>query len=235
MGQIMVRNGWFDKMGNFTITGFPERMKVSKVFSDEANKFTEENKWLNKRERLRDTLLRYTCWEIVLNFGFRTLEDGTRECYHFSEYFHGNPPIVSQLMLLIFKVHARWVVWSTGHHVFLSGTNDNDEEVEGQSRANMPLFLLRNYTLSDLGHDDRYDNDISIKKQPLFLITGGGGSDEEYGKDATNHQIEEDKITFQQKGIRIQISKDIAADNHVMKEILTGSNTRGAKTGRPSS
>jgi len=85
VGQIMMRNGRFDETGNFTTTGFPGQMKVSMVFSDEANEVTEETDWFNKRERFRDTLFGYTCWEMVLNFGFRTLEDGTRECYHFGE------------------------------------------------------------------------------------------------------------------------------------------------------
>lgn len=84
---------------------------------------------------------------MVLNFGFQTLEDGSRECYHAGEYFHGNVPILSQAMLLIFKVHARWVVWSTEHHVnhyaFSAGSTDEEEEMEEQSRANMPLFLLK--------------------------------------------------------------------------------------------
>ena len=83
---------------------------------------------------------------MVLNFGFQTLEDGTRECYHAGEYFHGNVPILSQVMLLIFKVHARWVVWSTEHHVnhyAFSASTDEEEEMEEQSRANMPRFLLK--------------------------------------------------------------------------------------------
>ena len=61
----------------------------------------------------------------------------------------------------------------------------------GQSRANIPLFLLRNYTLSD----------VSIQKHPSFLITGGGGSDEEKDYE-TNCCIEEDKLASQQKGIQ---------------------------------
>ena len=45
--------------------------------------------------------------------------------------------------------------------------------MEEQSCANMSLFLLRNYALSDLmamaiGHD----NNVSIEEQSLFLITG---------------------------------------------------------------
>jgi len=235
VGQIMMRNGRFDETGNFTTTGFPGQMKVSMVFSDEANEVTEETNWFNKRERFRDTLFGYTCWEMVLNFGFRTLEDGTRECYHFGEYFHGNLPIISQIMLLVFKVHARWVAWSTEHHInhyaFSSGIDDDEEEeMEEQSRANMPLFLLRNYALSDLtAMVFGYDNDVSIEKQPSFLITGGGGSNEEHGEDAPNRDIEEDKLPFQQKAIQIQISEDIAADKRVMKEILAGNNTRGAE------
>lgn len=225
VGQIMMRNARFDDTGNVITTGFPGQMKVSMVFSDEENESTGETDWFNKRERFRNTLFGYTCWDMVLNFGFRTLEDGTRECYHFGEYFHGNMPILSQVMLLVFKVHARWVVWSTEHHVnhFAFSINadceDEDEEeklekYEHDSRANMPFFLLRNYAWSDLMAmiTGKYNNE----KQPSFLITEGSSHEDDEDED------EDNKLPFQRKDVQIQISKDIMEDKRVMKELLAG-------------
>ena len=80
-----MRYAHFDETGNVITAGFPGQMKVSMVFSDETNDETGATDWFNKRERFRNTLFGYTCWDMVLNFGFRTLEDGTRECYHFGE------------------------------------------------------------------------------------------------------------------------------------------------------
>jgi hypothetical protein len=150
---------------------------------------------------------------MVLNFGFQTLEDGSRECYHAGEYFHGNVPILSQVMLLIFKVHARWVVWSTEHHVnhyaFSAGSTDEEEEMEEQSRANMPLFLLKNYAWSDLmamlfGYKE---GDLSREKQPSFLVID----------DSSEHAT----LPFQKKAVQIRISEDIEADRQAMKSLLS--------------
>lgn len=228
VGKIMMRNGRFDEEGNVITTGIPGQMKVSMVFSDEMNDSTGETDWFNKRERFRNTLFGYTCWDMVSNFGFRTLEDGSRECYHFGEYFHGNLPVVSQIVLLVFKIHARWVAWATEHHInryaFTSGMDDEEEEMEEQSRANMPLFLLKHYALSDLmamvfGYD--HDDD-SKEKQPSFLVTGRVDSDE-------GEEEDKSKLPFQQKDIQIQISKDILDDKRVMKELLERNNTRGSE------
>jgi len=228
VGKIMMRNGRFDDEGNVITTGIPGQMKVSMVFSDEMNDNTGETDWFNKRERFRNSLFGYTCWDMVSNFGFRTLEDGTRECYHFGEYFHGNLPVVSQIVLLVFKIHARWVAWATEHHInryaFTSGMDDEEEEMEEQSRANMPLFLLKNYAPSDLmamvfGYDHEDD---SKEKQPSFLVTGRGESEE-------GEEEDKNKLPFQQKDIRIQISKDILDDKRVMKELLARDNTRGSE------
>jgi len=168
---------------------------------------------VNKRERFKNTLFGYTLWDMVINFGFQTKDDGSRECYHAGEYFHGNVPILSQVMLLIFKVHSRWVVWSTEHHVnhyaFSSGTTDEEEEMEEESRSNMPLFLLKNYAWSDLtamlfGYKE---GDLSrAEKQPSFLLLGGKDS-------------EKDELPFQKKAIQIRISEDIEADKQAMKAL----------------
>jgi hypothetical protein len=86
VGQIMMRNGEFDEEGNVHSPGFPGSLKVSMVFSEDVNNETGKTDWFNKRERFRDSLFGYTCWDMVSNFGFRTLDDGTVECYHYGEF-----------------------------------------------------------------------------------------------------------------------------------------------------
>lgn len=234
VGQIMMRAGTFDDTGNFITTGFPGTLKANMVFSDEANDDTGQTDWFNKRERFRDTLFGYTCWDMVINFGFRTLEDGSRECYHFGEYFHGNLPVISQIALLVFKVHARIVIWSTEHHINHYAFAPDDEEAEEnevESRANMPLFLLRKFIWSDLkamvfGHDKSGADETD--KQPSFLLTGSGGSSDIDDEDDDDDIKEEKKLPFQQKAIQIQISEDIASDKRVMKNLLARHQTQGA-------
>jgi len=239
VGQIMMRNGRFDDTGNFVTTGFPGQLKANMVFSDEVNEDTGMTDWFNKRERFRDTLFGYTCWDMVINFGFRTLEDGTRECYHYGEYFHGNLPIVSQIALLVFKVHAQMVVWSTEHHIIhyaFAPDDEEAEEMEEQSRANMPLFLLRKFVWSDLkamvfGYDENDTSADEKHRQPSFLVISDGSSLEtvsEEDDDDDGDDNEENKLPFQQKAIQIQISEDIASDKRVMKNLLARNNTQGA-------
>ena len=81
VGQIMMRNVQFDDTGSIMTTGFLDQMHVDMVFSDETNITTGQADWFNKRERFRNTFMGFTCWDMVLNFGFRTKEDGSRECY----------------------------------------------------------------------------------------------------------------------------------------------------------
>lgn len=221
VGEIMMRMGRFDDTGNVLTQGFPGTMKVSMVFSDDENEETGQTDWFNKRERFQNTLFGYTMWDMVLNFGFRTLEDGTKECYHFGEYFHGNMPVVSQVMLLVFKVHSRWVVWSTEHHInhfAFVGDMDIDEEeeekyeaMEHDSRANMPFFLLKHYAFGDLMSmlTGKYD-----KEKSSTLLAA------EEDKEEGWEEEEENKLPFQTKAGQIQISEDIAEDKKVMKDIL---------------
>jgi len=251
VGQIMMRNAQFDDTGSITTTGFPGQMHVDMVFSDETNDATGQTDWFNKRERFRNTLLGFTLWDMVLNFGFRTKEDGTRECYHAGEYFHGNAPLLSQLMLLVFKVHARWVVWSVEHHVnHYAFSSDDDEanarrdvnqfirvpsgeEMEHESRANMPLFLLRHYAWKDLyAMLFGYQKDGDVRDNPSFLVTDRAESDADADDDEDEDEDdnkEEDKLPFQTKAGQLQISEDIAADKKVMKELLRHHNTQNAQ------
>jgi len=162
-----------------------------------------------------------------------TLVSEKKENEEWGEYFHGNLPIVSQIMLLAFKVHARWVAWATEHHInhyaFVSNDNEEEEEMEEQSRANMPLFLLKNYAWSDLmAMLFGYKDDVSIEKQPSFLITGR--SDERDDEDVDHRDKEEEKkLPFQQEAVQIQIREDIETDKRVMKELLAHHNTKGSE------
>ena len=150
-------------------------------------------------------------------------------------------------MLLIFKVHARWVAWATEHHInhyafTVSAADEEDDEdiesneqewMEETSRANMPLFLIKNYAWSDLmAMLFGYRGDVSIEKQPSFLVTGSGSEEDDEDKNKGGDHIgitQKDKLPFQQEAIQKQISEDIASDKQVMKEILARHETRSAE------
>ena len=83
IGQLMMRNGYFDEEGNVITTGIPGTLRVSMVFSDDTNEVTGETEWFNKRERFRNICWGWTTWDMVINFGFRTRDDGSIEVYHF--------------------------------------------------------------------------------------------------------------------------------------------------------
>ena len=115
--QITMRYTHFDDTGSITMVGFLCQMHMDMLFLDATNGPTGQMDCFNNLERFCNTLMGFTCWDMVLNFGFQTKEDGYRECYLAREYFGGNLPLLSQAMLLMFKVHAQWVVWSVAHHI----------------------------------------------------------------------------------------------------------------------
>jgi hypothetical protein len=135
------------------------------------------------------------------------------------EYFHGNLPIVSQVMKLVFLVHARWVAWSTEHHInhyAFTANSSEEEEMEEESRKNMPLFLLKHYAWSDLtamvfGIKD----DANQKKSPSFLVRRGSQT-----------HSEEDKLPIQRKEVKLQISQDIVYDRESAKQMLARSDSQ---------
>ena len=152
VGTLMMRGGQFDDEGTVNTTGFPGDLQVSMVFSDEDDD-DGTTKWFNKRERFRDVLFGYTCWDMVANFGFEKLPDGRVMVYHHGEYFKSRFPPFSLLVRLVFGVHARWVAWATEHHLnhyAFENDTEADEELEEESRTDMPLFLLKNYAWTDL-------------------------------------------------------------------------------------
>jgi len=215
---MMMRNGVFDEEGNVYTTGLPGTLKVSMVFSDEANEESGQTDWFNKRERFRDLCYGWTCWDMVINFGFRTLEDGSIEVYHFGEYFHGNLPVVSQLALLVFKTHARWLAWATEHHInhfAFTAKTEEEEEMEEESRKNMPFFLLKHYAWTDLmamlfGAKENLEDDKSsfLVRRPTFV---------------------DDKLPIQREATKIQISEDIAFDRMTTRGMLARGNTSSAE------
>mmetsp|Transcript_33193 Transcript_33193/g.61105 ORF Transcript_33193/g.61105 Transcript_33193/m.61105 type:complete len:195 (-) Transcript_33193:180-764(-) len=105
--------------------------------------------------------------------------------------------------------------------------------MEEQSRANMPLFLLRKFFWSDLkamvfGYDENDTSADDKHRQPSFLITSDSSSAETVSEEDDDDDNEENKLPFQQKAIQIQISEDIASDKRVMKNLLARNNTQGA-------
>lgn len=171
MGTLMMRGGTFDDEGVVHTTGLPGEMQVSMVFSDSEEDQDERGddaedgekagpplsdptgRWFNKRERFKDVFLGFTCWDMVTNFGFETLPDGRTMIFHHGEYFKGNIPPISLIVRLVFSVHARWVAWATEHHInhyAFKNETEFDEMLEEESRADMPLFLLKNYAWKDL-------------------------------------------------------------------------------------
>lgn len=229
VGQIMMRRGYFDEDGNIITQGIPGTLKVSMVFSSEEDNETGETEWFNKRERFRDLCFGYTCWDMVLNFGFRTTENGEIECYHTGEYFHGNVPLVSQIMKLVFKIHARWLAWSAEHHInhfAFTATTEEEEMLEEESRRNMPLFLLKHYAFSDLwamifGVKEMDDDKSSFLIRRKETDTGDGIAREGLGE-----KVEEQTLPVRQDAAKIQIKLDIASDRRAVKEMLARNETR---------
>jgi len=146
MGKIMLRGAEFDDEGNVTAQGMPGTLRIKMVFSDGVNEETGQTDWFNKRERFKNTLFGFTVWDLIINYGFRTLPDGRVECYHHGEYFHGYLPPVSSIMRLVFAIQSRIVFMSTEFHINkLAFTSDTDEEehLEHLSRSDMPIYLLK--------------------------------------------------------------------------------------------
>eukprot|EP00977_Amphora_coffeiformis_P004315 scaffold906_cov151-Amphora_coffeaeformis.AAC.5 len=224
VGNLMMRNGSFDDEGNVHTQGFPGTLKVSMVFSSDENEETGETEWFNKRERFRNIFMGWTAWDMVINFGFRTRDDGTVEVYHHGEYFHGNMPIVSQIMKLAFQVHARWLAWSTEHHVnhYAFPDTEEGEQLEEESRQNMPMFLLKHYAWTDLmamlsGRES---------KTPSFLIKTSNKT--------TDQDDDDEYLPVHDELTKLRIGHDIAVDRMTTHGMLARQKTEtdgGMNTG----
>lgn len=144
VGTLMMRGGEFDDEGTVHTTGFPGEMLVSMVFSEDEND-NGQTDWFNKRERFKDLFMGYKAWDMVSNFGFRTLPSGRLEVYHSGEYFDSNIPIFGGIVYYVFKVHSYWLAFATAYHLkyhaFRADT-DEEEELEERSRADLPLHLV---------------------------------------------------------------------------------------------
>jgi len=177
MGTLMMRGSYFDDEGTVHTQGLPfGEMLVSMVFSDseEDGDGTEAGQWFNKRERFKNECFggKFTMWDMVTNFGFETLPDKRIMVYHHGEYFYGNLPPISLVVSLIFRMHAKFVIKSTEHHLrYYAFHNDTeiDEKMEHESREGMPIFWLKNYNwfkvLGYLLFDRELDMPNHLKKK----------------------------------------------------------------------
>ena len=146
VGTLMMRGGTFDDEGNVHTTGIPGDMEVSMVFSDEDDE-DGRTVWFNKRERFKDTFMGLKCWDMVSNFGFRTLPNKQLEVYHQGEYFVSNFPPISGVVYLVFKCHSIWLAFATSHHLkhhaFTSETDDEEEVRTYEDEAKSLQYLIQ--------------------------------------------------------------------------------------------
>ena len=70
--QIMMHSVKFNNPGSIMTSSFLDQMHVDMVFSDETNITTDQADWFSKRKYFCNTFVGFTCWDMVLNFGFRT-------------------------------------------------------------------------------------------------------------------------------------------------------------------
>lgn len=153
IGSTLMRGGYFDDEARFHTYGLPGHLIVSMDFTDKVDKKTRQTVEFKKHEAFENTIGNRQVWQTVMNFGFKTLADGSIECYHHGEVFQGNVPPLSLIMQAVFRIHAKWVAWATqhhlNHHAFHSET-EREEEIEELSRKFMPLHLLKHHAIEGL-------------------------------------------------------------------------------------
>jgi len=190
MTDIMLRGAVFDDVGNVTAVGAPGTMHIQMVFSDEFDDDIEQTAWFNKRERFQNTLFGFTLWDMTINYGFTRLPDGRTEVYHQGESFKGYAPPLSLLMRIVFRIHARYVVWAAEHHInhyaFTSETEE-EEKLEEESRKFALMRLLKEYFVDDVkamavgskketdsfltkDEDDSFENDQDEQKNEAGVV-----------------------------------------------------------------
>lgn len=146
--ELMMRGGSFDDAGvvhTFGLGG-PGALEVAMEFTEEEDE-DGDLVHFNKYETFEDVLTLpfiggITLWKMTANFGFNTLEDGSREVYHKGAEFYGLLP-----MMLIFYLHSYYVIWATEHHVnsvlFKNDTLSDTCDWEENQRKNMPMQILK--------------------------------------------------------------------------------------------
>jgi len=203
MGSLMMRGSYFDDEGTVHSQGLPfGELLVSMVFSDSSDDEdgNENGQWFNKRERFKNEFFggRFTMWDMITNFGFETLPDGRVMVYHHGEYFYGNLPPLSLIMSLVFRMHAKFVIKTTEHHLrYYAFKNDTeiDEKMEHESRDAMPIFWLKNYNwfkvIGCLLFDQELDmpNHLQKKRADAMAIYKAENPDE----DEEEEEEEEDE------------------------------------------
>ena len=211
MGTLMMRGGHFDDDGTVHTTGLPGEMQVSMVFSDEQDD-DGKIKWFNKRERFKDVFMGYTCWDMVTNFGFERLPDGRVMVYHHGEYFDSSFPPFSLIVRFVFGFHSRWVAWAADHHInhyaFVENENELEEAWEEESRADMPLFLIKNYAWSDL-MAALFGRKI---EKPSFMLQEAAEAAAVLSDEEDDTEFDDAELPAQRSVIKRRLTADIALD-----------------------
>lgn len=208
MTSLMLRGAEFDDEGNVTAVGMPGTMHIQMVFSDEYDEDMEATSWFNKRERFKDTLFGITMWDMVINYGFTRLPDGRVEVYHQAEYFKGYAPPISLIMRLVFRVHARYMVWAAEHHInhyAFTAETEEQEHLEEESRKFALLRLLKEYFV-----DDVKAMAIGSNKETDSFLTKDEDEDEEEEEeefDSVEVVKEENVMNIGKPNTEINISK----------------------------
>jgi hypothetical protein len=199
---------------------------------DNENPAAPNSQWFNKRERFKDTLWGVKMWDMVQNFGFRQLPDGTCEVYHHGEYFKGSAPPFSLLVRGVFQVHARWVAWAAEHHIKHHAFSaeggreltEEEEAIEEASRRDMPLHLVTHHIVPDLKAmldfgpaptktraPSQQRDDEGCSGEPSFLTKGAA---EESAEASRSWEAHAEKI-------KATVAVDIAEDRKVEEQLVT--------------
>merc|ERR1712176_209718 len=233
--------------------GMPGKLFVTMVFSDEYDEDAEKTLWFNKRERFLDTFFGITMWDYVINYGFTHLPDGRCECYHQAEYFNGYLPPLTLATKLFFRIHARYMVWATEHHInhyaFTSETEE-DEHKEHESRTFLLLRMFKEHFVDDVkasvvGSTKDTDSFLT-KKEDEEAPQGEAQEEAQEEGDEENIQKLEDLDLAKPKTVLLnrrstvssfkpmkdRIEEDIAFDKEIAFEIAQDALDRARSTGR---
>lgn len=228
VGTLMMRGGEFDDEGTVHTTGFPGEMLVSMVFSDDENDRGQTD-WFNKRERFQDRFMGFTAWDMVSNFGFRTLPSGKLEVYHTGEYFVSNVPILGGIVYYVFTAHSYWLAFATSYHLkyyaFRSET-DEEEEMEEMSRADLPLHLLMNVLPYEI--KSFFYGIVGVDPGPH---PGKAESTKDYSVVEDDEDEDEEEDVDEQRAIHLQrVMTRVAADIEADKEYVRRGTMRRMET-----
>ena len=162
---------------------------------------------------------------MVTNFGFETLPDKRIMVYHHGEYFYGNLPPISLVVSLIFRMHAKFVIKSTEHHLkYYAFRNDTevDEKMEHDSREGMPIFWLKNYNwfkvLGFLLFDRELDmpNHLKQKRAEAMAIYKAENPDEDDAEEEEEEEEEDEEVAAATLARRKTIADAALSKKHTL-------------------